>query len=179
MTVDGSELTRIAVEEWPGGDRSLSVTTANPGETAALGRRLGGALEAGDVVLLSGDLGAGKTALAQGIAAGLGIVGPVPSPTFTLVNEYEGRLRLYHLDLYRLADSGEAAGFGYEEYLDPVDGVSVIEWPARAGGLMPERYLAVEIELGPGDRRRFHLRPVGDRDTARRWLGSLAGGSLA
>ncbi len=103
----------------------------SPAETATLGERWGRAAECGLVIGLSGDLGAGKTQLVKGIARGLGVTAQVHSPTFTLVNEYGGgRLRLFHLDLYRLETRGQIVSAGLEEYLQP-DGLAVIEWAER------------------------------------------------
>ena len=103
----------------------------SPAETEALGERWGGAAEHGLVIGLSGDLGAGKTQLVKGLARGLDIVARVHSPTFTLVNEYGGgRLRLFHLDLYRIETPAQLIGAGLEDYLHP-DGVAVIEWVER------------------------------------------------
>lgn len=124
-----------------------------------LGERLSRFLHRGDVVLLHGDLGAGKTTLVQGLAQGLGIEGPVQSPTFGIVAEHEGlgsdgeRLILYHLDLYRLTDGDELDGIGYGQYLEPSDGVSAIEWPERAGDWLPARFILVMIEHGGADVR--------------------------
>lgn len=123
-----------------------------------LGRDLAASLTPGDVVLLHGDLGAGKTTLTQGVARGLGIDQPVQSPTFTLVREHEGSsMRLYHLDLYRLDDPDELEDVGYELYINPTDGVSLIEWPERADDWLPERFLLVQIEHLGGDRRQVTL----------------------
>jgi tRNA threonylcarbamoyladenosine biosynthesis protein TsaE len=131
-------------------------------EMQRLGKRLANELSAGDVLMLHGDLGAGKTTLTQGIATGLGVEGPVQSPTFTLVREHRGRdLALYHLDLYRLTDPDELEGLGYEVYLDPADGVSVIEWPERAGDWLPDRFTLVRIEHLGLDRRLVTIEPVG------------------
>src|SRR5689334_10288733 len=103
----------------------------SPAETEALGERWGRAAKSGLVIGLSGDLGAGKTQLVKGLARGLGITARVHSPTFTLVNEYNGgRLPLFHLDLYRLETSQQILAAGLEEYLRP-DGVAVIEWAER------------------------------------------------
>jgi tRNA threonylcarbamoyladenosine biosynthesis protein TsaE len=118
------------------------------------GRSFASTLHIGDVVLLHGDLGAGKTTLAQGIAAGLGVAGPVQSPTFTIVGEHGGTdaeghpLRIYHLDLYRLADPAELETLGYDQYLMPEEGISVIEWPERAGQWLPDRFWLLRIEYG-------------------------------
>jgi tRNA threonylcarbamoyladenosine biosynthesis protein TsaE len=103
----------------------------SPAETESLGERWGRAAQTGLVIGLSGDLGAGKTQLVKGLARGLGITARVHSPTFTLVNEYGGgRLRLFHLDLYRLETRGQMVSAGLEEFLQP-DGVTVIEWAER------------------------------------------------
>jgi tRNA threonylcarbamoyladenosine biosynthesis protein TsaE len=109
----------------------LEIISHSPAETEALGEQLGRAAKRGLVIALSGDLGAGKTQLVKGLARGLGIMARVHSPTFTLVNEYAGgRLRLFHLDLYRLETRGQILAAGLEEYLQP-DGVAVIEWAGR------------------------------------------------
>lgn len=110
--------------------RSLVVRSASPDMTHALGERLGHLLQSGDVVLLSGNLGAGKTALTQGIARGLGIAGPVSSPTFTLLKEYDGRIPLYHFDLYRIEHPDELEALGFGDYFYG-DGVCVVEWAER------------------------------------------------
>ena len=103
----------------------------SPAETEALGEKLGLAASHGLVIALSGELGAGKTQLVKGLARGLGITARVHSPTFTLVNEYAGgRLKLFHLDLYRLESSAQILSAGLEEFLQP-DGVAVIEWAER------------------------------------------------
>lgn len=126
------------------------------------GRTFAGDLRSGDVVLLHGDLGAGKTTLTQGIATGLGITDAIQSPTFTLVQEHPGRgMMLYHLDLYRLNDPSELESLGYETYLDPADGISVIEWPERAGEWLPDRFWLVQIDHLGGDRRRVVVRQHG------------------
>lgn len=133
----------------------------------ALGAELAATLEVGDVLLLHGDLGAGKTTLTQGIARSLGVRGPVTSPTFTLVSEHRlpkpvrGIERIYHLDLYRLNDPHELETIGYEDYLAPEDGVSIIEWPERAGDWLPDRALVVEILPAGEDRRLVRLHRLG------------------
>lgn len=97
-------------------------------------------LKSGDVVCMYGEMGAGKTAFVQGLAEGLGIDEPITSPTFTIVNEYYGRLALYHFDVYRIGEADEMYEIGYDEYIDG-DGVSVIEWPQLIDELLPnERY---------------------------------------
>ena len=119
--------------------------TYSPEETHALGKRLGAEAKPGDVYTLVGDLGVGKTVFTQGIAEGLGITEPVSSPTFTIVQVYdEGRLPLYHFDVYRIADSDEMYEIGYEEYVYG-DGVSVIEWPQLIDDILPENRYDVTI----------------------------------
>lgn len=131
------------------------------------GRELGRRLQAGDVVLIHGDLGSGKTTLTQGIAAELGISGVVQSPTFTFMSEYPGVLTdgthvtLYHLDLYRLQSSDELGDIGWEEAIAPVAGVSVIEWPERAGDWLPRRAALVSIAHAGIDARSITVRSLG------------------
>lgn len=129
------------------------------------GREFAARLRPGDVVLIHGDLGAGKTTLTQGVAEGLGVEGAVQSPTFTLVREHEGRaMRLYHLDLYRLDDPDELENIGYETYLDPPDGVSLIEWPERAGEWLPATFWLIRIDHLGGDQRRLQVQRYGEGD---------------
>lgn len=128
----------------------------SPEETESLGESWGRAAQPGWVIALSGDLGAGKTQLVKGIARGLGVTARVHSPTFTLVNEYTGgRLRLFHLDLYRLETTGQILGAGLEEYLQP-DGVAVIEWAERMANydwrMTNVRRVNIEV-LGETERR--------------------------
>jgi ATPase, YjeE family len=142
----------------------LTITTRNPADTFAFGQRLGGRLAVGDVVCLSGDLGAGKTVLVQGVAAGLGITDQVTSPTFTILQVYEtGRLPLYHFDLYRLENSAELDNIGFEEYIGS-DGAAVIEWADKFVADMPEERLWIELR-GSGDAsgRALCLTPEGER----------------
>ncbi|TLN04344.1 tRNA (adenosine(37)-N6)-threonylcarbamoyltransferase complex ATPase subunit type 1 TsaE [bacterium] len=110
----------------------------------ALGEETGRLLKGGEVICLTGDLGAGKTHFAKGVARGLGISETVTSPTFTLINEYSGRLMLYHVDAYRLCDPDEAYDLGLEEYLYG-DGVTLVEWPERVAGLLPADLLTIDI----------------------------------
>lgn len=138
---------------------------ASPEAMRLLGRELAGTLQIGDVLMLHGDLGAGKTTLTQGIAEGLGIHGPVQSPTFTLVREHDApSMKLYHLDLYRLDDPDELEDIGYEVYINPPDGVSIIEWPERAGDWLPDRFMIVRIEHLGGDRRQVDLLRYGGNE---------------
>ena len=113
-------------------------------ETEAAGEALAARLKAGDVVAYRGDLGAGKTAFTRGLARGLGCTGRVSSPTFTIVNEHEGRLPLFHFDLYRLGDGEELFDIGWEDYLDR-GGVCAVEWSERAQSLLPPETVYVSI----------------------------------
>jgi len=129
----------------------LEIVTHSPAETAAIGEALAGCLRNGDVVLLHGDLGAGKTTLAKGIASALGVEDVVSSPSFSLVNEYDTGLatavtRLYHIDLYRLRSEDDLASIGFDDFMAPTDGITLVEWPERASTALPERFLLVEIE---------------------------------
>ena len=128
----------------------------SPAETESLGEEWGRAAQRGLVIALSGDLGAGKTQLVKGLARGLGIAARVHSPTFTLVNEYGGgRLRLFHLDLYRLETPAQILSAGLEDYLQP-DGVTVVEWAERLtnGEWQMANVRRVNIEvLGETERR--------------------------
>jgi len=136
----------------------LTRVSSGPDETRALGEALGRLLAPGALVRLSGPLGAGKTVLAQGIAAGLGVRSSVVSPTFTLVREYEApACRLVHLDFYRLSGPDEARDLGLEDYLAP-DAVAVVEWPERAGEALPD--VGLDVALVPdGPRRRITFVP--------------------
>ena len=131
---------------------STVLTSASPAETVALGERLGRLAAAGDLVCLWGDLGAGKTQLTKGIARGLGIDDTVNSPTFVLMSEYRGRLPLFHVDLYRLADAADALAGGVVDERQ-VDGLTVVEWPDRMGIVLPAGRLDVRIS-GTGDEPR-------------------------
>ena len=123
----------------------MILETNSPQETFSAGRQLGEKAFPGQVITLTGDLGVGKTVFTQGLAKGLGIEEPVNSPTFTIVQVYdEGRLPLYHFDVYRIADSDEMYEIGYEEYVYG-DGVSVIEWPQLIDDILPENRYDVTI----------------------------------
>jgi tRNA threonylcarbamoyladenosine biosynthesis protein TsaE len=133
-----------------------------PEETRTLGERLGTLLQPGDVVLLSGELGAGKTTFVQGIARGLRFEGSVSSKSFVIMGEYRGSgPTLYHADLYRLEDPGQVWELGLDEISR--DGVLVVEWPERAPEVLPEDHLLVEFAVVNETARRLELRPQGGR----------------
>ncbi len=131
--------------------------------TEAFGKILGEIVEPGDIVTLEGPLGAGKTALTQAIARGLG-VDPriyVTSPTFSLLHEYQGRIPLYHMDLYRLTGEYEIESLGFSEYLYG-NGLTVIEWPERLGSLMPPERLHVTLAISGETSRTANLTGYGN-----------------
>ncbi|MBC7265893.1 MAG: tRNA (adenosine(37)-N6)-threonylcarbamoyltransferase complex ATPase subunit type 1 TsaE [Coriobacteriia bacterium] len=138
--------------------------TRSPEETVRAGELLASLLEPGDVVALSGDLGAGKTHLVQGVARGLGVQEPVSSPTFNLLVVHPGRVPLCHFDLYRLEHSAELDDIGFAEMLES-GGVSVIEWGDKFPEELPRDHLAVIIRVGEGDERTFEVLPGGPRST--------------
>lgn len=145
----------------------LDFISHGPLQTERVGQRLGELLRQGDLLLLVGTFGVGKTHLAKGVARGLGSTDLVTSPSFVLVNEYRaGRahheLPIYHVDLYRIAEEGELATIGLEE-LWAGDGVCLIEWPERAAARLPADHLAVHIEHLSETKRRIRLVPHGRR----------------
>jgi tRNA threonylcarbamoyladenosine biosynthesis protein TsaE len=142
----------------------MILETISPEETHELGKKIASICEPGDVILLQGTLGAGKTCLTQGIAEGLGIDGPVRSPTFILVNEHHGKYILYHIDLYRLSDIAEIETLGLDEYFQG-DGITVVEWPERAPFLFSFNHLSILLEHYGELKRRVVLEGIGDRHT--------------
>jgi tRNA threonylcarbamoyladenosine biosynthesis protein TsaE len=141
---------------------SLIINLAKPVDTRKFGRYIGRVLAPGDVLLMSGPLGAGKTTLTQGIAKGLGIESSVMSPTFVLMRELQGRLNLYHLDLYRLDNLSEVADLGLDDYFYG-EGVTIVEWADRAADILPPEHLRVEIEYVDDNTRTLRLTACGER----------------
>lgn len=141
----------------------LNFVTTTPSETRALGRRIATQLQPGDVVLLHGDLGAGKTTMVQGIGMALGTRERALSPTFSLVVDtpLPDGIVLRHIDLYRLESLDELEALGFEDLTNDDRAVTLIEWPERAVGLLPDAYLLVELQATGPDQRRITLRPVG------------------
>lgn len=139
------------------------VTTHSPEETGRLAKSIAGRLTGGEVIALTGELGAGKTHFVKGLAEGLGIdPNIVTSPTFVLINEYEGRLHVYHFDAYRLSDAGELEALGcYEMFAG--DGVCVVEWAERVEACLPADRLAIHIEHAGPTAREIALTPTGPR----------------
>ena len=139
----------------------MTFETHSAAQTQALGAALAAQLEPDDVLLLLGDMGAGKSEFTRGLARGLGVTGYVTSPTFTIMQLHDsGRLPLYHFDWYRLNDVEELYELSMDEYLH-AGGVAVIEWPSRAEEAIPESYLEVSLEPVGDDSRRITFTPVG------------------
>jgi tRNA threonylcarbamoyladenosine biosynthesis protein TsaE len=147
---------------------AIVAATKSPDDTRELAARLAPLVVGGDVVLLAGDLGAGKTTFAQGFGRALGVEEPITSPTFTLVREYPGRLRLVHVDVYRLDHLQEVVELGIGELVDD-GGVALVEWGDAAAPVLPPEHLEVRLEFAAADEeRRVTLCPVGARWSAGR-----------
>ncbi|MDO5435492.1 MAG: tRNA (adenosine(37)-N6)-threonylcarbamoyltransferase complex ATPase subunit type 1 TsaE [Clostridia bacterium] len=137
--------------------------TTSARETRRLGKAIAAYLEKGDVVLLHGDLGAGKSELTRGIAEGLGVTETVTSPSFTILNVYEsGRIPLYHFDWYRLESAEELYELGMDEYLGG-NGIAVVEWPGRCEEAVPERRIDIMIEPAGEETRAISWKTEGGR----------------
>ena len=140
----------------------LRFETGSAEETRALGHRIAALLWPGDVLLLHGDLGTGKTTLTQGIGAALGVPQLVQSPTFSLVVDtpLPNGAVLRHIDLYRLDDASELEALGFDDLTSDPEAITLIEWPERAAGHLPDAYLLIELDPSGPDRRTIRLRPV-------------------
>jgi len=151
---------------------TLIIHSDSEAASLELGRHIGECLEAGDVLALWGELGAGKTLLTRGIARGLGISPEVriTSPTFTFINEYEGRLYLYHIDLYRVVDAAELNTIPWREVLFG-SGVAVVEWPERLGQGLPDERFDIQLQITGDDTRTITISAHGVGNLARlkRW----------
>ncbi|GAA0431924.1 tRNA (adenosine(37)-N6)-threonylcarbamoyltransferase complex ATPase subunit type 1 TsaE [Lentibacillus halophilus] len=137
----------------------FQLTTYTDGETQHVAERLATLLKPGDVLTLEGELGAGKTTFAKGLARGLGVKRTVNSPTFTIIKEYDGELPLYHMDVYRLENTDEDIGF--DEYFNG-DGVCVVEWAHFIEDYLPDAYLTISISCGDNDNRVLAFFPGND-----------------
>jgi tRNA threonylcarbamoyladenosine biosynthesis protein TsaE len=138
----------------------FEIMTNTPEETGEFAERLARYLEAGDVITLEGDLGAGKTTFTKGLAKGLGVKKTVNSPTFTIIKEYKGRMPFYHMDVYRLDDSFEDLGF--DEYFEG-EGVTVVEWAHLIEDQLPQELLSLSIYREGDTTRKIVLKPYGER----------------
>ena len=137
--------------------------SASEAETEARGAALARELAPGSIVLLYGDLGAGKTVFSRGFARGLGVTESVSSPTYTIVQEYAlaNGGRLYHMDLYRIGDERAALGFGVDEFLNEPGAISLVEWPERIRGLLPDTAIRVELRHRSENEREIRIaRPI-------------------
>jgi len=148
----------------------VSLTSSSEAATQAIGSALAPLACAGDVLILSGDLGAGKTQFTKGLADGLGVVEPVTSPTFNILLVHEGRIPLYHFDLYRLGSSEQLDDLDYWGVLE-ADGVAVVEWGDRFPDAVPPECVSVSIGIVSDDERLLHIAGVGTRgeDLVRAW----------
>lgn len=135
----------------------MIIRTKSPEETFDLGVKLGRVLKRGDIVLLNGDLGAGKTQLTKGIAKGLEVDEYITSPTFTLVNEYRGNIPLYHFDVYRINNIDELYEIGFEEYIFG-EGVCVIEWGDAIREILPDNIIDINIKKIDDNTREIHIK---------------------
>jgi tRNA threonylcarbamoyladenosine biosynthesis protein TsaE len=141
---------------------SYQLETKSADETKRVGRRIGKALRQGDVVLLLGELGAGKTCLTQGIAMGMDIKEKhVSSPSFVIIKEYRGKFPLYHIDFFRLQAAKEIELTGYDEYICG-EGVTVIEWAEKIEDALPEKYFRIELVVSGKNKRLILFKPVGE-----------------
>ncbi|MCI9225208.1 MAG: tRNA (adenosine(37)-N6)-threonylcarbamoyltransferase complex ATPase subunit type 1 TsaE [Acutalibacter sp.] len=145
-------------------DKEKSFTTNSPNETEALAERIAAGLHGGEVIAFTGGMGVGKTAFTRGLAVGLGAGDVASSPTFAIVNEYEGRLTLEHFDMYRIETWDDLYSTGFFDYLD-TDRVLAIEWSENIEGALPEDTIYVDIRLGETDNQRVI--------TVRGWKGEL------
>lgn len=132
----------------------MEIVLKNLEDTERFGYRLGSVLEGGDIVCLTGDLGAGKTTLTKSIAKGLDVKDYVTSPTFALINEYKGRVPIYHFDVYRLEGIEDVIDLGFEEYFYS-KGVTIIEWGNKIEKFLPEDILTIELNRGKKDDERI------------------------
>ncbi len=141
---------------------AITLSTHSAEETQRLGEVLASVLQPGDIVWLRGELGAGKTTLAQGIARGLGVTEPVLSPTFTLIREHRGRMPFFHADAYRLDGAEQAADLGLQDYFER-GGVFAIEWAEHIADALPDERLDILLEGGVDEHRRVTITPYGER----------------
>ncbi len=143
-------------------DEGLSVKSSCEDNTYEFGQKIGELVEPGQLILLSGDLGAGKTLLTQGICDGLGVEEDVTSPTYNLINEYEGDLAVYHMDLYRLEQEEDLYDLGFEDYLEN-GGIVIIEWPDLVYDLIPAEFIYIKIEVISQEERIIVVEAEGEK----------------
>ncbi|MCQ2579569.1 MAG: tRNA (adenosine(37)-N6)-threonylcarbamoyltransferase complex ATPase subunit type 1 TsaE [Treponemataceae bacterium] len=141
----------------------MTINTKSAEETIQLGKKIGACLKTGDVLAMRGTLAAGKTTITKGIASALGIEEVITSPTFTIVSEYEGRLHLYHIDVYRLDSCEDFVNLGSDEMLYG-NGVSIIEWSEKIQDEIPKKAITISIEINNDGSRTINIEnwPYGD-----------------
>jgi tRNA threonylcarbamoyladenosine biosynthesis protein TsaE len=148
---------------------TLKIRLKNTNETLKLGEIIGKSLNPGSIIALVGDLGAGKTVLVKGIAKGLGVDEEPNSPTFVIMNQYEGRIPLYHFDLYRVSSEEELFGIGYDEFFFG-EGVAAVEWADRVQDVFPEHTIKIEIKIPePGSEDSETIRDISIEGTSK-WV---------
>lgn len=153
--------------------QEVHIETNSSEETFHCGCRLADVLESGDVVALYGDLGSGKTVFVKGICAGLDVTGDVTSPTFTLIQEYSGRVPVFHFDFYRMESVAEIEDLDLDRYFD-AQGVSLIEWAERGESLLPEKRISVTIQrVAEGDESSYQRRSLQIATSSLRHLSGL------
>ncbi len=146
---------------------AFDIISHSPDQTRAIGAHLGKVVQRGSLLLLSGDIGAGKTTFVQGLARPLQTGDQIQSPTFTIVAEHAGTgadgkpLRLYHIDLYRIEGDSDLDSIGLDEYLSDPNGVTVIEWPERGRDWMPKEYLLIDLQTVSDSKRNLRMIPRG------------------
>ena len=141
----------------------MEIISDSAGKTLDIGKRLAGNFKKGDIVCLFGELGSGKTVLTKGISSGLGVdKDKVASPTFVILRQYQGKLMIYHFDLYRLNRPEDILDLGYEEYFFG-EGISVIEWADKLGPLQPREFLKIQLLVAGKDKRKLKISAEGRR----------------
>lgn len=146
---------------------AFDIISHSPDQTRAIGANLGKVVPRGSLLLISGDIGAGKTTFVQGLARPLQTGDQIQSPTFTIVAEHAGTgtdgipLRLYHIDLYRLTGAGDLDSIGLDEYLSDPDGITIIEWPERGRDWLPKEYLLIDLQTVSDSKRNLRMTPHG------------------
>nr|WP_317332729.1 tRNA (adenosine(37)-N6)-threonylcarbamoyltransferase complex ATPase subunit type 1 TsaE [uncultured Romboutsia sp.] len=139
----------------------IKIYLEDENKTKEIGYKLGNLLTSGSVICLIGDLGAGKTTMTQSLAKALDVDDYITSPTFTIVNEYEGKMPLYHFDVYRIGSSDEMYDIGYDDYING-EGVCIIEWANLIEDILPDEYLYIELKYKDMSREMI-LNPVGEK----------------
>jgi len=141
---------------------SLTIITKSPEETKKIGKDISRLVKPGDLIAFYGELGTGKTCFIQGVSEGLEVKDYVTSPSFTIINEYQGKISVYHFDLFRINNIEEILELGYEEYFYG-DGLTVIEWANKIEKLLPKDHLKIDIKFKDCNKRKISFVPKGDR----------------